>query len=49
MNPRDDLCEVNAALLELVRLQLAGELDAATAWHTPVSYTHLTLPTICSV
>lgn len=34
MNPRDDLCEVNAALLELVRLQLAGELDAATAWST---------------
>ena len=34
MSARDDLCEVNAALRELVRLQLAGELDASTAWQT---------------
>jgi len=31
---RDDLKEVNAALRELVRLQLAGELPAPTAWQT---------------
>ncbi len=31
---RDDLSEVNAALRELVRLQLAGELPAQEAWHT---------------
>lgn len=31
---RDDLKEVNAALRELVRLQLAGELPAQTAWQT---------------
>lgn len=29
---RDDLKEVNAALRELVRLQLAGELPAQEAW-----------------
>lgn len=31
---RDDLKEVNAALRELVRLQLAGELPAQVAWQT---------------
>ncbi|MES3039962.1 MAG: hypothetical protein V4730_02255 [Pseudomonadota bacterium] len=31
---RDDLKEVNAALRELVRLQLAGELPAQEAWQT---------------
>lgn len=31
---RDDLKEVNAALRELVRLQLAGELPAPAAWQT---------------
>ena len=30
----DDLKEVNAALRELVRLQLAGELSAQEAWQT---------------
>jgi len=29
---RDDLKEVNAALLQLVRLQLAGELSGHEAW-----------------
>jgi len=32
MTARDDLCEVNAALKELARLQLAGEIDATEAW-----------------
>lgn len=31
---RDDLKEVNAALRELVRLQLAGELSPHDAWQT---------------
>lgn len=31
---RDDLKDVNAALRELVRLQLAGELPAHAAWQT---------------
>ena len=32
MTSREDLSEVNAALRELVRLQLAGELEASAAW-----------------
>ena len=27
----------------------APQVDAGVAWQEPVSYTHLTLPTICSV
>eukprot|EP00969_Alexandrium_andersonii_P043015 1887341-Alexandrium_andersonii.AAC.1 len=38
------------ALADLGRLRgpLLGELPAGS-WRAPVSYTHLTLPTICSV
>eukprot|EP00969_Alexandrium_andersonii_P116946 5171313-Alexandrium_andersonii.AAC.1 len=51
---RDRSCVVDGGLLELVRpllhlCSLAGDMRAWWAGPAAVSYTHLTLPTICSV
>eukprot|EP00969_Alexandrium_andersonii_P202178 8933642-Alexandrium_andersonii.AAC.1 len=49
---RDSLCSLAAALAavaSLVPCLSAGPLGRAPGLPAPVSYTHLTLPTICSV
>ena len=41
--------ESTCLLLDPGSTKLQGEIEAALAQAGPVSYTHLTLPTICSV
>eukprot|EP00969_Alexandrium_andersonii_P333159 14723467-Alexandrium_andersonii.AAC.1 len=37
------------AVADLLSVLQAGRLDVTDSWPAAVSYTHLTLPTICSV
>ena len=42
-----DLRAVNARYADALKAAAARVIDSG--WYVPVSYTHLTLPTICSV
>ena len=46
---RDDLCDDLCETLPLLLDDFFDDLESSSPERWPVSYTHLTLPTICSV